>query len=134
LSDLDDPKRAALVRAFRDEVQRDVRAAEFHDPQGLIQGLSTGILSELNRLQAASARQRADAWLAAQIQDLARQFAANISATALKPGVRPADLYIDLVIAERQSGKRDENANHERPLHVSRTLEEVVIETEAPLL
>jgi hypothetical protein len=47
LSDLQDPARAPLVLAFRDEVAGAVRAAEFSDMQGLIQGLSTGIQGEL---------------------------------------------------------------------------------------
>ena len=50
LSDLEDPAQARLVLAFRDEVARQVRAAEFSDLQGLIQGLSTGIQGELEKL------------------------------------------------------------------------------------
>jgi hypothetical protein len=42
LSDLQDPARAWLVLAFRDEVAGEVRPAEFSDLQGLIKGLSTG--------------------------------------------------------------------------------------------
>ena len=42
LSDLQDPARAPLVLAFRDEVAGAVRPAEFSDLKGLIQGLSTG--------------------------------------------------------------------------------------------
>jgi hypothetical protein len=49
LSDLGDPQRLALVLAFRDEVARQVRPAEFSDLKGLIQGLSTGIQSELDK-------------------------------------------------------------------------------------
>ena len=49
LSDLEDPAQARLVLAFRDEVARQVRAAEFSDLQGLIQGLSTGIQGELDK-------------------------------------------------------------------------------------
>jgi len=56
LSDLLDPQRAALVRTFNDEVRGKVRPAEFHDLQGLIQGLSTGVQSELNKLQRDPAR------------------------------------------------------------------------------
>ena len=41
-SDIDDPDKWARVRAFRAEVASEVRAAEFSDLQGLIQGLSTG--------------------------------------------------------------------------------------------
>ena len=49
LSDLQDPARAPLVLAFRDEVAGQVRPAEFSDLQGLIQGLSTGIQGELDK-------------------------------------------------------------------------------------
>ena len=49
LSDLEDPARAPLVLAFRDEVAREVRPAEFSDLKGLIQGLSTGIQGELDK-------------------------------------------------------------------------------------
>ena len=50
LSDMENPDRAALVSAFRAEVARKVRAAEFSDLQGLIQGLSTGFLTALEKL------------------------------------------------------------------------------------
>ena len=50
LSDLADPQRLAQVSAFRDEVARQVRAAEFGDLQGLIQGLSTGVQGQLDKL------------------------------------------------------------------------------------
>jgi hypothetical protein len=50
LSDLPDPARASLVWAFREEVAGAVRAAEFSDLQGLVQGLSTGIPAELAKL------------------------------------------------------------------------------------
>ncbi len=50
LSDLADPRRLALVSAFRDEVARQVRPAQFRDLQGLIQGLSTGIQGQLEKL------------------------------------------------------------------------------------
>jgi hypothetical protein len=50
LSDLANPQRLALVSAFRDEVARQVRPAQFSDPQGLIQGLSTGIQGQLDKL------------------------------------------------------------------------------------
>ena len=52
LSDLQDPARAELLWAFRAEVARAVRPTEFHDLQGLVQGLSTGILSQLDKLAA----------------------------------------------------------------------------------
>ena len=50
LSDLQDPARAPMVLAFREEVTSQVRPAEFSDLQGLIQGLSTGIQGELGKL------------------------------------------------------------------------------------
>ncbi len=50
LSDLADPQRLALVSAFREEVARAVRPAEFSDQEGLIQGLSTGVQAELDKL------------------------------------------------------------------------------------
>jgi hypothetical protein len=49
LSDLQDPARAALVWAFRAEVERDVRPAQFSDEGGLIRGLSTGVQGELEK-------------------------------------------------------------------------------------
>ena len=49
LSDLADPQRLALVSAFRAEVARAVRPAEFSDLQGLVQGLSTGVQGELDK-------------------------------------------------------------------------------------
>src|SRR6201993_95012 len=50
LSDLGNPQRLALVSVFRDEVARQVRQAQFSDLQGLIQGLSTGIQGQLDKL------------------------------------------------------------------------------------
>jgi hypothetical protein len=50
LSGMEDPQKAASVAAFRAEVTREVRAAEFSDLPGLIQGLSTGVQAELDKL------------------------------------------------------------------------------------
>ncbi|HEY0347640.1 MAG TPA: DUF4062 domain-containing protein, partial [Pyrinomonadaceae bacterium] len=50
-SDLLNAPRAALVRAFEEEVRREVRPAEFSDLRGLIQGLSTGVQHELENLR-----------------------------------------------------------------------------------
>ena len=61
LSDLGDPQRLALVSAFRDEVARQVRPAEFSDLKGLIQGLSTGVQGELDK-QAKRSRRQAVRW------------------------------------------------------------------------
>ena len=55
LSDMADPPRLALVRAFRDEVADAVRAAEFGDLRGLVQELSTGVQAELAALEKAQA-------------------------------------------------------------------------------
>ena len=52
LSDMENPERAALVLAFRAEVARAVKAAEFGDLRGLVQELSTGVQGELDKLQA----------------------------------------------------------------------------------
>jgi tetratricopeptide (TPR) repeat protein len=52
LSDLLNPERAALINAFIEEVRGKVRPAEFRDPQGLIQALSTGVQGELEKLVA----------------------------------------------------------------------------------
>jgi len=57
LSDLQDLARTRLVLGFRDEVAGAVRAAEFSDLQGLIQGLSTGIQGELDKLGTRDERQ-----------------------------------------------------------------------------
>ena len=59
LSDLADPPRLALVSAFREEVAREVRPAEFSDLQGLIQGLSTGVQAELGKLASGLSGHRA---------------------------------------------------------------------------
>src|SRR5215469_1254568 len=55
LTDMDDPGRWARVRAFRAEVTGEVRAAEFSDLRGLIQGLSTGVQGELAEQSAGAA-------------------------------------------------------------------------------
>jgi hypothetical protein len=49
-SDMEASQKAALVSAFRVEVTREVRAAEFADLHGLIQQLSTGVQAELDKL------------------------------------------------------------------------------------
>jgi hypothetical protein len=46
VSDLADPQRLAHVSAFRDEVAREVRSAQFSDLRGLIGVLSTGVAAE----------------------------------------------------------------------------------------
>jgi len=59
LSDMDDPQKWARVRAFRAEVAGAVRAAEFGDLRGLVQGLSTGVQAELEKIQAELAQRAA---------------------------------------------------------------------------
>jgi hypothetical protein len=59
LSDMEDPSRAGLVLAFREEVKREVRPAEFRDLEGLTRGLSTGIQGELDKLAKRPAGQAA---------------------------------------------------------------------------
>lgn len=49
LTDLLNPARSQLVQAFDREVRGAVRPAEFRDRGGLIQGLSTGVQSELDK-------------------------------------------------------------------------------------
>ena len=56
-SDVEDPDRAPLVLAFRAEVARAVRPAEFSDLQGLVLGLSTGVQGELAKLAQREERQ-----------------------------------------------------------------------------
>jgi tetratricopeptide (TPR) repeat protein len=51
LTDLLSP-RAALVQTFDSEVRNALRPAEFRDDAGLIQGLSTGVQAELDKLKA----------------------------------------------------------------------------------
>jgi Domain of unknown function (DUF4062)/Tetratricopeptide repeat len=58
LSDLADPLRLARVSAFREEVGREVRPAEFSDLRGLVQGLSTGVQAALDRRPPATGRLR----------------------------------------------------------------------------
>ena len=51
LSDIGNPQLLSRVQAFREEVQRDVRSAEFGDVKDLIQALSTGVQNEIQKLQ-----------------------------------------------------------------------------------
>lgn len=134
LSDLEDSQRAPLVLAFRAEVQREVRPAQFSDLTGLIQGLSTGVQSELDKLRALS-EHRTEAWLAAHLQDVAKQFESHMAASALKSGTRPEELYLDLVVAERHLGKKEEaSPENEKIVKEGHPLEEVMKRAQAPLL
>lgn len=135
LTDLLDPQKAALVRDFCEEVRSEARPAEFKDIQGLIQGLSTGVQSELDRLRAPSEHHRAETWVAAHLQAVSTQFASHMAASELKPGTRPEELYLNLVVAERDlerkegaSSKNKETGKQARPL------EEVLQRAQSPLL
>jgi hypothetical protein len=131
LSDLEDSQRSPLVLNFRADVQKEVRAAEFNDLRGLIQGLSAGLENELGKLRSSSGHQRADAWLAAHLQDISDQFARHMTASALRSG-SAEDLYLDLVVAERQLEKADPES--ERPGKQRFALEDVLQQTPGPLL
>jgi len=49
-SDIGDPEKLHCILKFREEVQKEVRPAEFHEGQGLIQALSTGIQDALDNI------------------------------------------------------------------------------------
>lgn len=135
LSDLLDPQKAALVRAFEEEVRREVRPAEFSDLKGLIQGLSTGVESELDKLRAPSEHHRAEVWLAAHLQDVAKQFTSHMAASALKSGTRPEQLYLDLVVAEWHLGQKEEaSPENEKIGKEVYPLQDVLQQAQTPLL
>ena len=60
LSDVANPDRLRLIQSFREEVQRELRPAEFNDARGLIQALSTGVQSELQKLHRSAPTVSAD--------------------------------------------------------------------------
>ena len=133
LSDLGDPTRSVLVFAFREEVKGKVRPGEFNDLRGLIQELSTGIENELNKLRTPSERKRLEVWLAAHLQDLSKQFASHMAASALIPGAHKEAPYLDLVIVKRQMEEKkesDQKDNGEQRY----TLEDVLQQGQGPLL
>jgi hypothetical protein len=135
LSDMENPKRASLVLAFREEVCSKVRPGEFSDPRGLIQGLSTGVESELEKLRFPSGRKHSEVWLAAHLRNVSRRFASHMAASALKSGTRPEALYLDLVVSETNLGTREapspENTKIGKPRYA---LEEVLQQGRGPLL
>ena len=71
LSDLADPQRLALVSAFRKEVARQVRPAEFSDLQGLVQGLSAGVQGAQDKLTKREREERRAGQVAGQVLRLA---------------------------------------------------------------
>jgi hypothetical protein len=103
LSDLADPQRLALVSAFRQEAAREVRPAEFSDPQGLIQGLSTGVQVELDKRYPAVRRDHGGGGpvlrlaprplLLAGREGLLAELEARLTAGNGQPGPRVAALY-----------------------------------------
>ena len=60
LTDIADPHQWARLLAFRDEVADAVRAAEFGDLRGLVEGLSTGVQAELEKRSVAAVSATAD--------------------------------------------------------------------------
>jgi hypothetical protein len=107
LSDMADLQRLALVSAFREEVGRKVRPVEFSDPQGLIQGLSTGIQAELDKLDKRDERQ-------------AVRGAGPASAADTSPGLaRIADQLAIAVGAQWEAEARIRRLNDPYPLPVS---------------
>ena len=87
LSEMEDPRKAALVLAFREEVSREVRPALFHDESGLIQGLSTGVQAELAKRSAGPApRIVVPAQLPHRVSDFTGREAEIKMLNALLPG------------------------------------------------
>jgi tetratricopeptide (TPR) repeat protein len=83
LSDIGNPELLARVTAFRGEVQREVRPAEFRNVAELVQALSTGIQSEFQKLQKSASRVMPDDPAVMQIiATLARQIEAKDSEIA----------------------------------------------------
>jgi hypothetical protein len=109
LSDMADPQRLALVSAFREEVARTVRPAEFSDRQGLIGRLSTGIQAELDKLDKRDERQ-------------AVQNAGPATAVDSNPGLAQiADQLAIAVGAQWEAEARVRRLNDPYPLPVSWT-------------
>jgi predicted NACHT family NTPase len=106
-SDLQDPARAPMVSGFRDEVARQVRAAEFSNRRGLIQGLSTGIQAELDKLRKRDERQAA-------------RGARPASAANSNPSLAPiADRLADAVDSQWKAEAKVRRLNDPYPLPVS---------------
>lgn len=80
-----------------------------------------------------SEHDRAAAWLAAHFQDLAARFARHMAASELRPGVRPQELYMDLVVAERHLEKK-ESPEDQEVLQDARPLEDVLKGAKSPLV
>jgi hypothetical protein len=135
LSDLEEPKRAPLVLAFRKEAASEVRAGEFNDLRSLVQGLSTGIESELDKLRAPSGHKRREVWLAAQLTAVSQQFTAHMATSALRSGTRPEAPYLDLVVAEAQPGKGGEAKPESGEIRSQRSaLKDVLLQAQGPIL
>jgi tetratricopeptide (TPR) repeat protein len=132
LSDLLDPQKAPLVRSFEEEVRREVRPAEFMDLKGLIQGLSTGVMNELEKLRAPSGEHQTVVWLAAQLQDIAKKFASHMVGLDIGQGARPEGCYLDLAVAERHPKKAE--SEDQRGIQNTLSLEEVLAHIQSPVL
>jgi tetratricopeptide (TPR) repeat protein len=100
LSDLADPDRLRRVQEFRKEVGKAVTPAEFRDKAGLIQGLSTGIQAELEKLKPSNQKivellLKDNHAKDVRIQELEAQLAAAVARTAKAaeaPGATLAEL------------------------------------------
>jgi tetratricopeptide (TPR) repeat protein len=131
LSDLLDPDRAQLVKDFREEVEREVRPAQFKDLEGLVKGLSTGVQQELHKLND-SVPNRAERWLSTHLEDVARQFASHMAATSLRQGTQAKEAYLDLLVVPRQFGKKEQDQND--GAKDGRPIAEVIQEAQSPLI
>ncbi len=76
-----------------------------------------------------AAKHDPNAWLARHLQDTGRRFATHMTTSQLHTNARPEELYLDLLVAERNLGKR-EDANVVK----SSPLEDALAQAEAPLL
>lgn len=76
-------------------------------------------------------------WLASQAPEIAKRFADRIAAAALKPGSRPEELYLDLVVTERHlEKKRSSEGELEAQTGIEKIhpFDDVLIHDESPLL
>jgi tetratricopeptide (TPR) repeat protein len=75
---------------------------------------------------------RAEAWLAAHLKGVADRFGRHMSAAQIKPGVRPEELFLELVVVEKHFQKREKvtSQNHEETY----SLQEILDQTGTPIL
>jgi tetratricopeptide (TPR) repeat protein len=131
-SDLGNQEKLSLVQAFRREVEKELRPAQFNDLGGLLMGLSTGVQSELEKVQERGA-QRGSAWLETHLQLQGQKFAAHMAALELKSGARPEELYLEVLVAERVRENGHE-APDKRDEKEARPLQEVLELAHSPVL